>query len=130
MSEDKAQAFPASIVKILSPVKLVINRGSNHDVKPNSRFLIYSLGDEILTDPETGKSLGKLEIVKGTGRVTHVQEKIATLESDQKQPAKRTIIKRTGGLAIFGVSEEEELTPSDNLLNFEEPEIGDKAKPI
>ena len=130
MSENETKAFPASVIKILSPVKLVINRGSNHNVEPNSRFLIYSLSDEELTDPETRESLGKLEIVKGTGRVVHVQEKMATLESDRKRPAKRTIRKKAGGLAIFGVFEEEELTPSDDLIDLEKPEIGDKVKPI
>ena len=41
---------------------------------------MFSLGQEI-HDPRTGRSLGKLEEIKGKGRVIHVQERISTIQT-------------------------------------------------
>ncbi|UKI42712.1 MAG: hypothetical protein L6V95_07585 [Candidatus Melainabacteria bacterium] len=42
-------------------------------------------------DPDTNESLGNLEIVKGTGTATHVQEKITTLTTDQYKKVPRRV---------------------------------------
>ena len=62
--------------------RVVINRGRDHGVAIGQEFLIYVLGNEVL-DPDTGESLGLLEIVHGRGRVQHVQPKMATLVSSE-----------------------------------------------
>lgn len=42
----KPKIFPTSIAKILSPNRVVINRGSTHGIKEGQRMLVYSLSDE------------------------------------------------------------------------------------
>ncbi|PIC72515.1 hypothetical protein [Sporosarcina sp. P17b] len=61
---------------------VVINKGSEHGIRIDQTFLLYEIGEEIF-DPDTKESLGKVEIVKGTGKVTHVQDKISTVTSDE-----------------------------------------------
>jgi hypothetical protein len=55
---------------------VVLGAGSDQGVREGLLFVIYELGDEIY-DPETSESLGRLEIVKGRVKVTHVQDKIS-----------------------------------------------------
>ncbi len=62
--------------------RAVINRGSDHGVAVGQEFLIYTVGNEVV-DPDTGESLGQIEIVHGRGRVQHVQPKMASLVSSE-----------------------------------------------
>lgn len=133
MSESKKNelgVFPAIVIKVLDEYKIVINRGSEHGIKPGQRFLIYKLEEEPLVDPDTGENLGQLEIVRGTGRVIHVQERLSTIESDKKGSTERRIIKRKNPFSLALGMEEEIITPTSDILPFEDPKVGDKAKPI
>lgn len=107
--------FPATVASIINPYKVVINRGTAHGVKEGDRFLIYELTDEII-DPQTTKSLGRLELSKGTGRVIHIQDRLALIESDRIE---RTLLPTA-------------LLPSMSSpkLPFDNPAIGDLAIPI
>ena len=110
------------VVEVIDPDRIVINWGSSNGVKPGQRFLVYKLGPEII-DPDNGQSLGKLEIVRGTGKAVHVQEKMTTLKSDRT--AQRRVKTRNSSL-LFGTTEE---SVTDEL-SFDEPAKGDLAKPI
>lgn len=68
------------IVKKLDEYKVVVNIGYIDGLKKDMRFIIYEEGEEI-TDPETGESLGRLEIVKAKIKPLHVQERITIMES-------------------------------------------------
>jgi len=121
--------FPAKVIKVIDYYeKVVINRGAEHGIKEGQRFLIYALDEELL-DPDTGESLGRLELVRGTGKVIHVQEKISTIQSDKKV-TERTIkrYKNSAWRAFNGTDEEEMMTPSN--VPFDNPENGDLAKPL
>ena len=61
-------------------IQLWLIEGSEHDVAKDQRFQIYTLSNEEIKDPESGESLGRLEIVKGIGEVVHIQPRMATLE--------------------------------------------------
>lgn len=74
--------YPASVVKIIDEFNVVINRGSDHGVVQGDEFVIYYEEQEDLLDPVTGESLGRLEIVRGTGFATHVQPKMTTIKSN------------------------------------------------
>lgn len=75
-------------------LKIVINAGENKGIKIGMKFIVYAKGEELF-DPDTNESLGRLEITKGMGKVTHVQEKISTLESANiKTIAPKKTIKR------------------------------------
>ena len=81
-----------------------LNVGSINGVQEGDKFLVYSLSDHEIVDPDTGESLGYLEFVKGTGEVVHVQ---------------------TGSTV-------EEIVQDDNReqIPFDNPHVGDLAKPI
>jgi len=59
---------------------LLINVGAEDDVKVGERVLVFALGSQIL-DPETKEPLGHFEIVRGPGKVTSVQVKMAIVRS-------------------------------------------------
>jgi hypothetical protein len=123
--------FPATVVFVLdNDKKVTINRGSENGVKKGDRFLIYAIGEELF-DPDTNESLGELEIVKGTGRVIHVQQKMATIESDNLSAPNKTVTKKKSSpfIAVAGY-EEEVISGERETLPFDDPVKGDKAKPI
>lgn len=128
-----------SVVKISEDqMSLVLNVGKADGINPGQRFLIYSEGEELF-DPVSNESLGRLEVVRGTGKATHVQEKMTTVRSDAKSEATRTI-RRTrndnfgfGSIGAFAAlmqpTEIEEVMPNDSLP-FDSPKAGDKARLI
>lgn len=128
--------FICNVAAVQSSTQLVINKGSNDGLKEGLRFLIYQLSDEDIIDPVTKQSLGKLEIVKGTGKITHLQGTMATIESDQyerKQP--RKIIKTSStnhfGLIFQPQRTIEEIDSGESTqIPFDNPQVGDFAKQI
>ncbi|MTJ05899.1 MAG: hypothetical protein FH759_14615 [Sediminimonas qiaohouensis] len=126
--DTRQSAQLARVVHANDEYQYVINRGSSNGVDIGDRYLVFGLGDEIV-DPDTGESLGTLEIVRGKARIIHVQEKMSTLESIETEDVggRKRIIKG-GGLAILGSQEivedvREQLRPLD-------AQVGDFAKPI
>ena len=92
------------------------------------KYLIYEVSNEEIFDPDTKESLGFLELVKGTGIITHVQPKISTIESCiyDKSPIKT--IRRN---PMIPFSEYIETTDSnENQRPFDNPQIGDLAKRV
>ena len=97
----------------------------------------------MLQDPITLEGLGYLEISRGTGKVIHVQEKLATIESDIITAPSKRIIKKTkttppspiSGIAGYlnppptEVVEEIIETPEE-ITPFNSASKGDKVKPI
>ena len=123
----------ARVVYVLNDgMKVVINRGIEQGVKVGDRYLIYALGEEMI-DPETEESLGRLEVVKGRGKVVHVQEKMATVESIEKFASSKTITKRKNNNSYFFTNSpytEEVMTDEPELKAFINPRKSDYAKPI
>jgi hypothetical protein len=117
--------FPAVVAKVVDPITVVINRGSDHGVKLGQRFLLYRLSGEEILDPVTNEPLGELEIRKGIGRVTQIQERISTLQSDDHEPMKPATIGAAAELVITGGASLKWRT-----VPFLEPAIGDLAKPV
>ena len=67
------------VAKIIDVYTVVINRGLEHGVEEDMRFVIYEPGEEI-KDPDGG-SLGIFEYVKAKVEVVDVQEKFSTAET-------------------------------------------------
>lgn len=132
MTEDNMKKFPATVVKIIDEYTIVINRGGLNGVKLNQSFLIYFLSEKEIVDPETQESLGHLEIIRGRGKVSHVQERISTIKSIMTATPTRRIIKRSSPsmFVYFDRGEQEEISESGKLLPFNDAQLGDKAKPI
>ncbi len=91
--------------------QIVINQGASDGVKVGEIYLIYGIGKEIL-DPVTGKSLGKLELVRGRAKVTLVQEFMATLTSIETKKGTSTTkkISRQDGSYGFLFPQQETIT--------------------
>ena len=122
--------FPATVVRVVDDHKVVINRGEKHDIRKGQRFLVYHLDTNPIKDPETEQNLGQLEIVRGTGIATHVQENMTTVSSDRKGPTEHRVVKRRGWPVGAIGGEEERITIPGDIEPFEAVEDGDKAKPI
>jgi hypothetical protein len=137
MSELKARVELAKVIHLLDglhdPSELVINRGAEDGLKLGQRFLVFGQGPE-LTDPDTGESLGQLELVRGRGEVVHLQENMATLRSveTRRSTRGRRIIRNSpysmGIGAAAGIIEEE--LPGEREQPFVNVQLGDLARPI
>ncbi|MGK7937402.1 MAG: hypothetical protein AB4206_16665 [Xenococcaceae cyanobacterium] len=127
-NQPKLKIFPATIARIVSPTRIVINRGSEHGIKTGQTMLVYTLETEETKDPNTGESLGYLEIYKGTGKIIHTQEKMSILESNRDKYVEdfsKDISSQHPFLTLFP----NKMT-LDESIPFENPQIGDLVKPI
>jgi hypothetical protein len=88
------------VVYVLSPTEVVVNLGSGDGIESYTSFLIYAVGDE-MKDPDTGESLGRLEIVRGRGAARHVQEKITTVVSKEKRTERRDRVRPRAPTPLF-----------------------------
>lgn len=117
------------VVKVQDDKKVVINVGSDQGIKVGDKFLVYYVDPEELIDPITGESLGQLETVRGTGTAVHVQPKMTTIESNRKEKPKK-VVSRSGSRALASLMGEVVEYPEPEIVPFDHPEIGDKAKKI
>lgn len=114
------------VAEIINRYKLVINRGASSGIKEGQRFLVYKIGDEIF-DPDTKESLGNLDIVRGTGRVVHLQDSMATIESDMIHHIHRS---KRDGFSMFKYMGGEETIYETEKIPFDDPCVGDLVKPV
>lgn len=121
-NNNKKQFISAKVIKVIDNYKVVINKGSKDGIANGNIFLLYSLGEELF-DPDTNESLGVLEIVRGKGQATHVQDHLTTILCISKKITENT---RYSVFYIGGSSTEK----IEEDLPFENPEIGDFAKLI
>lgn len=117
------------IALVLDDYKVVINAGSDSGIQIGQRYLLYTLSHDEISDPDTHESLGYLEIVKGTGKVTHVQEKMATIESDTYKTSTKKITREPSVYFPLRSNSIEEETDREQL-SFDSPEIGDFVKRV
>ena len=134
MSEEIEEVADCRVAHVSDESTVVVNIGASNGVRRGQRFLFYSIGEQI-RDPESGASLGNLEVVKGIGKVTHVQIHMATIESDMKSTSPRTITKRTKRMpaslaAIVGSEVVEEEVDGGDVLTFDGIAVGDFGKLI
>lgn len=120
------------VAKVVDRYTVVINKGSNQGIYEGDKFLIYGESDEEIIDPLTNKSLGTLEIVKGTGEVIIVQDEMSTIKSIDKSPPKREIIKPNINTMLFTplLHGNREIIVPGKIKPFSNPKVKDKAKPI
>lgn len=124
------------VAQIIDDYRLVLNVGKRDGVEAGNSFLIYGLGNEI-TDPETGENLGALELVRGRGKVEHVQDAICTIRSTKwrEVPGQRKIYRRDkpsiGVLSYFGPQVQEIEEGAQRVDEpFDEPAVGDHARRV
>lgn len=139
----KQRPFPAQVAEKIDNFTVVINRGRIDGLHAGDIFLIYRQGKNII-DPETGKSLGTLEIVIGKGKVTYVQEEMATLESATYTipPIEKTVTEEERdkysqyysynpfGMNTGKIKKTTYTEPEKKQIPFKNVKTGDFVKPI
>lgn len=105
----------ARVAYVIDDFSVVLNLG-REIVEEGMRFLVYGLSTDEILDPVTQNSLGHLEIVRGTGIVTYVQDAMCILTSDKKQK----------GI----ISAQKLMIGESDSLPFNSPEVGDFARLI
>jgi len=68
------------VVDVLDEEHIVLNAGTNFGIKVQDSFMVFAQDREV--KDINGKSLGPLEIVKGYGKISHVQETMCILTSN------------------------------------------------
>ncbi len=81
----------AKVAETLDRFTVVLNVGLADGVERHMEFVIYEEGPEI-TDPESGESLGALELVKGRVTVTDVQKQVSVARAETKTISKPSTI--------------------------------------
>ena len=66
------------VINIQQDGKIRINRGTLDGVEKGQWYLIYKKGEDV-TDPETGKYMLSLELIRGYGEVRQVENREAVL---------------------------------------------------
>lgn len=133
MSDNDSLPMVAELLKDNSGdiTRVVINQGKNSGVKPGDVYVIFGIGKEIM-DPATGKSLGKLELVRGRGKAIVVQETMSTLASieTRKGPSTTKQISRHGGSFGYMLPQQETITEHQEpvLKEFDGVAVGDFAR--
>jgi hypothetical protein len=117
------------VVRVIDDFTLVLNIGSEHGVSKGDAFLVYYIEPDEIKDPISGESLGRLEIVRGSGSVVHVQPKMCTIKSNRSESGGR-IIRRSSSGALAVLMGETIEQPVKHAVPFDSPQIGDFAKPI
>jgi hypothetical protein len=82
------------VVDVLDEGHVVLNAGSEQGIKRNDSFVVFARDREI-RDLD-GKNLGVLELVKGYGSITHVQELVSILTSDALRPFSAAVPNQLG----------------------------------
>lgn len=120
------------IVKIISQTSVVMNAGLAESVKVGQRFQIIGKNGEQVIDPETGKSLGTLDEIKGTVEATHVYPAMTILET-LKHRSKTPINQGFAQTMIYGPEIPDQLNVkrediSGGMPSSDSPiEIGDEV---
>lgn len=118
------------VIKVIDENTVLINKGSDDGIKKGQNFLIYGVGEEIF-DPDTKESLGRLELVRGTGTPSHIQTKMTQLKSDQyEEVGAKTIRKSPSGVFALAGVVEEIVNPESVPIAFDSPEVGDSVRRI
>jgi hypothetical protein len=120
--KDIVNSIPAMVAAVISARRVVINKGASDGIKHSQRFIIYQVSAEEIIDPITKESLGRLETYKGAGKVVHIQERMSVLDCDSPGGYGP----RSASLATLSEIMAGHSTPPE----FDNPKIGDKARPI
>lgn len=124
-----SEAF-GKVVKILDARRVVINRGELDQVGEGDRFLVYALGEEV-TDPDTGESLGQIELIKGRAKAVHVQPHLTTIATFEVESTRRQVTRKTSRYSFdFMLGGGDTTTYFEDVREFEGVAVGDLVRPL
>ncbi len=132
-SEGAPELVTGRIVKGLAEDRWVLNLGLEAGLSMDDRFVVFELGEEV-TDPETGTSLGALELVKGYARAVHVQPTMSILvvETRVGQPQPKSASSPKVLSAILAQTETGARKPKRGSARprSTEPAVGDHVRRV
>ena len=105
---------PIRVAEIISNSQIVLNIGIVDGASKGDEYIIYEISDNDIIDPNTGGSLGRLEIYKGIGQIIYLQDTMCILQAIDNSP-----------LAFFN----SRLATKSPDIKFSSPKVGDYAKP-
>ena len=116
------------VLKILDPYRVVVDIGYQDGIKNDMKFIIYELGDEIL-DPDTGRVIDRLEIIKHNIKVTQIQEKFSIMRSDEYEPDFMKTLLTSGNIntKVIPLSTEEKPAKSSEK-EYKKIKVGDLVR--
>lgn len=76
-------ALYGKVIKIFSETSLLVNLGKKDGLKKGDRLVVIEKGEE-MKDPESGESLGELELVKAELVAADVQEQMSMLRTESR----------------------------------------------
>ncbi len=122
------------VASVIDDSRLVLNVGSNEGVKVGQTYLIYGIGQNVV-DPETGEDLGALELVRGRGKVEHLQPTMCTVRSSmqKKVPGNKKVYRQgKSGLGNFFGNPIQEVEEGERMIElaFDDAAVGDYARQI
>lgn len=103
---------------------VILNVGATDGVELGQNFVVFALGPEV-KDPITQKSLGHFEVVRGRGRVYHVQERICTLRS-----ANVKLVPRYNQNALMALTGDTRQEMRQDPIPFDLVAVGDFARRV
>ena len=77
-------ALYGRIIRVFDETSILINLGNREGVKQGDRFVVIEKAGEV-TDPDSGESLGELELVKAELSAADVQERMSILKTETVQ---------------------------------------------
>ena len=80
MTSEIKVKYDALVAEIIDKRNLVLDKGKQDGISIGDEFVVFVLGKEVQA-PKTGESLGVLEKIKGKGEVTHIQDRMCTIET-------------------------------------------------
>jgi hypothetical protein len=74
-------ALYGKVIRIFSETSLLVNLGKNDGVERGKRLAVIERAGDV-KDPDTGESLGELELVKTELVAVYVQDRMSTLKTE------------------------------------------------
>ena len=124
------------IVKIISDHEFIISAGLKQSVSEGDRFIIFDRHGEKILDPDSGESLGYLDVNKGTIIERNVFENMS-LASTEPHLVGGTNNQFAGVNAFIGIKQPtplkvdySQITPLNESLEPSLIKLGDSVKPL
>ncbi len=115
------------IAKIISTKQIVVNAGSNDGLEVGDKLeIIDKFGDEPIVDPDTGESLGTLDLIKGNVIVSKVYPHMAIADSPKVSPFLQAMRPNLSSSSLYGSSYQEDLNVDPSQITGGLPEAGDQ----
>jgi hypothetical protein len=125
-----SERIEGRVAQLIDDRTLVINRGSQHGVRIGMRFAVLNPRGAEIIDPDSGDTIGSVEIDKVVVKVVRVEELLAVAKTFRTLTTSifPSLALYTGGtrretLRSDETTYREELDPKDSYINVGDPVV-------